>query len=228
MTRRSGVICALLFLALPWVWPFSPLEEGQRLLMENKPEQALPLLEEALNADPANESIYLYLGIIYEQLELSDRALGIMRRGLNVATKIKDVLYYNIGNDYFRQGENTVAEEMYSQAIKLNSAFADPYLNRANARLNQEKFADALNDYTIYMRLQPDTNQRAEIERMIGLLKGFLEEKIESERVEKERKNALMNEVLNSLRNASEDARNLSTGSGGFIEQEEQEIDIDE
>ena len=228
MKKRPGMIFALFFLALCRSWSFSPLEEGQKLLMENKPEEALPLLEEALNADPSNEIVYLYLGIVYEQLELGDKAIGIMRRGLNVAARIKDVLYYNIGNGYLRQTENTVAEEMYSQAIQANGGFADPYLNRANARLNQEKYAGALNDYTIYLKLEPDTSQRAEIERMISLLKDYLTQRIEQERVEKARENALMNEVLNSLRNASEDAQNLTTGSGGFIEEQEEEIDIDE
>ena len=37
-----------------------------------------------------------------------------------------------------------------------------------------------------------------------------------------------MNEVLNLLKNASEDAQNLSAGSEGIVEEEIEEIDIED
>ena len=46
------------------------------------------------------------------------------------------------------------------------------------------------------------------------------------EQEKKAREQALMNEVLNSLKNASEDAQNLSTGSKDILAEEEGEIDI--
>ena len=232
--RKSNLTIAflLLFPALS-ATAFSPLIEGEKLFMANKPSEALPLIEEALNADPQNEKIYLYLGIIYEQLSQSEKAIAIMQRGLEVADKTKDLLYFNIGNGFFKQGDNTLAEDMFSKAIVHNAGFAAPYLNRANVRLNQKNYSDALNDYIIFLRLEPESRQKPEIERVIALLKEFLAEQIEMEREQKAqeqekkaREQALMNEVLNSLKNASEDAQNLSTGSKDILAEEEGEIDI--
>ncbi|MQY77216.1 MAG: hypothetical protein GH155_06250, partial [Spirochaeta sp.] len=46
----------------------SMLDEGEKLFLENKPQEAEVILQEALQENPRNEKIYLYLGIIYEQL----------------------------------------------------------------------------------------------------------------------------------------------------------------
>jgi tetratricopeptide (TPR) repeat protein len=215
-------------LLLPTVAAFSPFEEGQKLFLDSKPQEALPLLLEALNADPANEGIYLYLGIVYEQLGQTDKSISIMRRGLNVADELADSLYFNIGNNFFRQNENIMAEDMYTKAISKNSGFPEPYLNRANSRINLENYRGALTDYTIYLKLKPETSQRTSVERMIRLLSDLLEDQEREERERTARERSLMNEVLNSLKNASEDALNLSTGTENILEEEEEEIDIED
>src|SRR4030043_421983 len=79
------------------------LQEGEKLFLQNKPQAALPLLEQALYENPDNERLYLYLGIVYEQLANPDKSIQVMRRGLNVARGVKDLLYFNIGNNLFRQ-----------------------------------------------------------------------------------------------------------------------------
>jgi tetratricopeptide (TPR) repeat protein len=200
MTRRSPIFFALLLL-LPTVAAFSPFEEGQKLFLDSKPQEALPLLLEALNADPANEGI---------------------------ADELADSLYFNIGNNFFRQNENIMAEDMYTKAISKNSGFPEPYLNRANSRINLENYRGALTDYTIYLKLKPETSQRTSVERMIRLLSDLLEDQEREERERTARERSLMNEVLNSLKNASEDALNLSTGTENILEEEEEEIDIED
>jgi len=117
---------------------------------------------------------------------------------------------------------------MYSKAIGVRSGFAEPYLNRANARLELEDYRGALNDYTVYLRLKPTAEQRLEIERMIELLRAFLEEQDREAREREAQEKALMNEVLNLLKNASENAQNLSAGSEGIVEEEIEEIDIED
>jgi tetratricopeptide (TPR) repeat protein len=203
------------------------LQEGEQLFLENKPQAALPHLEKALYEDPQEEKIYLYLGIVYEQLNDTEKSIQIMKRGLNVATGYKDLLYYNLGNNHFRLEEYTVAEQMYSNALQINGALDAAYLNRANARLELEQFQQARQDYIDYLRLAPDTPQRENIEKLIALLGQVLEEQ-ERERLEElERQKALLNEVLNTLQNASEDTRNLSAGSEE-IQEEYEEIDIED
>jgi tetratricopeptide (TPR) repeat protein len=215
----------LLFISL--LMATSSLEEGEKLFLDNQLQQALPALEAALYEEPQNEKIYLYLGIIYAQLGDAERSLQIMRRGLNVAREFLDRLYYNIANLYFRQGDYRLAEEMYGKALEANRRFGDGYLNRAQARMELEEYANARNDYIQYLRLVPDSPQRPEIEKLIALLEQALSAAELKRQQELAQQQALLNAVLDSLKNASEDTRNLSAGSEE-IEEEYEEIDITE
>ncbi len=206
----------------------SPLQEGEQLFMENNLHAALPLLEEALNADPNNEKIYLYLGIIYEQMGQSDKSISILQRGVELVGSLRHLLYYNIGNNLSRDGNNKLAEEMYTKSIAQRDRFAEPYLNRANARLNLKNYQGALSDYVVYLKLKPSSSQRSQVEKMIALLRAFLEERDKKEKDRLAKEKALMDEVLNALKNASEDAQNLSAGSEEILVETEKEIDIAE
>jgi tetratricopeptide (TPR) repeat protein len=201
------------------------LQQGEKFFLENKPQAALPLLEQALYENPDNERIYLYLGAVYEQLNNPDKSIQVLRRGLNVASSLKDLMYFNLGNNLFRQKEYTLAEQMYSNALETNRTFEDVYLNRANARLELASYAAARDDYIEYLRLAPNNPQREPIERLIALLGGLLDEQQRLKDEELAKQKALLNEVLNSLKNASEDTRNLSAGSENIQEQYD-EIDI--
>ncbi len=100
-------------------------DKGSALFVQNKPAEARPLLEEALADDPSNETVYLYLGIVYQQLGDADRAITILKRGLNIATLHKDLFLYNIGNNFFARGEFTFAEESYTAAVTANRTMPD-------------------------------------------------------------------------------------------------------
>ena len=206
----------------------SPFEEGERLYAENKPTQARALLEEALAADPRNVKIYAYLGVIYEQLGDHEGAISIMQRGLDVAGEYKPMFYFNIGNNFFARGELTLAQEMYSEAIELRTGYAEPYLPRANGRVNQGEYQGAIADYTMYLRLKPSTPHRRDVEKMIALLTGRLEQLDAEAKAQADAERDLLNQVLNALQNASEDAQNLSTRSEDVLEEDEDEIDIEE
>jgi len=205
----------------------SALQQGEKLFLENKPQEALPLLEQALYENPDNERLYLYLGIVYEQLANTDKSIQVLRRGLAVARSVKDLLYFNLGNNLFRQKEYTMAEQMYSNAIEANRTLEDAYLNRANARLELSSYAAAREDYIEYLRLAPNNPQREPIEKLIALLADFLAEQERLKQEELARQKALLNEVLSSLQNASEDTRNLSAGSEE-IQEEYEEVDIED
>jgi tetratricopeptide (TPR) repeat protein len=203
----------------------TPLEQGERLFLDNQPQEALPYLEKALYEAPQDERIYLYLSIVYEQLNNPAKAIQILKRGLGVAKKHRDFFYLNLGNNLFRQEEFTLAAQMYSNALEANGRLAEAYLNRANARLELELYPDAREDYVTYLQMDPLTPQRENIEKIIALLGGILAEQERLRQEELARQKELLNEVLNTLQNASEDARNLSAGSEK-IQEEYEEIDI--
>lgn len=208
------------------------LEKGEQLYLENRFQEALPVLESAMVQHPQNERIYLYLGTVYEELGMYEKAISVLQRGAIVAEVYSDLMYFNIGNNLFKQEKNALADEMYSRAIEINPRFAEAYLNRANNRVKYGEHAAAIDDYTVYLNLKPDNRQRESIEKMIALLSAQIEAELERLREEEEKRLAeeakqreLLNEVLNSLQKASKETKNLGVETEE-IEEVETETDI--
>jgi tetratricopeptide (TPR) repeat protein len=205
--------CALLFAAAALFGSSEFFDKGEALFVQNKPQDARPLLESALNDDPSNEKAYLYLGIIYQQLGDSQKAIDILKRGLGVASAYKDLFYYNIGNDFFSRKEFAFAEEMYTSAIATNKNLSESYLNRANTRLQLQNYDGALGDYSLFLQLAPQDPQRPSIEKIMALLRQAQDDKEKLRQTELARQQALMKDVLNSLNNAGDSTKNLSVES---------------
>lgn len=224
MVRRAGLLLLLALAGLPAFGASTFLERGEALFIQNQPKDAAPLLESALADDPSNEKIYLYLGIIYQQLGDLDKAMDVLTRGLAVATSYKDLMYYNIGNDMFARKDYGKADEAYSQALGVNKQLASGYLNRANARMQLKNYDAAVSDYLIYLQLQPQDPQRPRIEEVIRLIRQMQDATQKQLAEEQARQKALMNDVVNSLNNAGGDTKNLSVES---IKGKNDPVDVD-
>ena len=227
MWKRFFLLIFTLLFLNQWIVGTSYFEEGEKLLLANNPVEAKPLLEEALNLDPLNELIYLYLATVYEQLNDFQNSFTYLKKGVAYASNKKYIFYYNMGNNLFSQGQNTLAEEMYTKAIIDNSLFSDTFLNRANARLNQQKYKAAILDYKQYLQLKPNSSQRPQIEEVIRLLQEMLaeEERLQQEAAERDKN---LKNLLNSLQNAQDNTQNISAGADKIKHDYEEEDDIPE
>jgi tetratricopeptide (TPR) repeat protein len=206
--------------------------------MANKPQEALGFLEAAIAQDPAQIRAYLYLGIVYQQLGRIDDAVAVYRKVLPRAANEAPRVAFNLGNIYLRMGNNEYAEEFYTQAINLDSAYGPAYLNRANLRVKKGELAEALPDYDLYLSLEPRSAKRPQIERLCALIRAefaaeerrriLAEEEAERERqraaaeAERQRilaeeaearRRALLQEVSASLQSAAEETRGASAGT---------------
>jgi len=213
MGKRVTLVCLLLSVVTAGFGASTFFDNGEALFVQNKPQDARPLLESALNDDPANEKTYLYLGIIYQQLGDAQKAINVLNRGLGVAASWKDLFYYNIGNDLFSRKDYATAADMYSKAVAVNKDLPDAYLNRANARLQLKGWDGALADYTLYLQLRPQDPQRPSIEKIIGLLRQAQDDAQRAAQADADKQKALMDEILKSLNNAGDDTKNLSVES---------------
>jgi tetratricopeptide (TPR) repeat protein len=213
MAKRASVILAALLVTLPAFSASTFFEKGEALFVQNHPREAEPLLESALNDDPSNEKIYLYLGIIYQQIGDLDKAIDILKRGASVSTSYKDVMYYNMGNDLYAKKQYALAEQAHSEAIAANKEYVWAYLNRANDRMQLQSYDAAVDDYTTFLQLQPQDPRRPQIEAVINLLRGIKQAKLKQQEEEVARQKALMNDVMNSLNSAGDDTKNLSVES---------------
>jgi tetratricopeptide (TPR) repeat protein len=229
--KRFVLTTALLLFAFAACGASEFFTKGEALFVQNKPKDARPLLESALNDDPGNEMTYLYLGIIYQQLGDVQKAIDILDRGLSIASAYKELFYYNMGNDHFSRKDYALAEEMYSRAVSSKKDFPPAYLNRANARMQLQKQDDALADYTLFLQLAPTDTQRPNIEKVMAMIRQAQVEK-ENARLAEEaaikqeaaRQAALLEEIQKSLENAGDATKNLSVDS---VNGQTETVDVD-
>ena len=196
----------------------SLFEKGEDFFLKNQPGKAAALLEAALEEEPDNEKIYLYLGNVYEQLGKYRLAIDIMSRGAKLSDNYDNLLYFNIGNNYLALNETEAALEMFSKAIEADSQFPDVYLNRANLFVRQEKFMEAVKDYNLYLSLEPSSPQKESIQRMIDLLSKKIEE--ERDRLRKEEEERLRREEEERKKREEEERRRQEEEERKRLEEE--------
>jgi tetratricopeptide (TPR) repeat protein len=219
MFKKITVTGTLLFLAI-CCFGQSNLARGEELLMRNNPAEASVFLERALAEDPANVTIYLYLGIVYEQLNRPDEAIAIYRRALPIAGNMSATVANNLGNVYFSRGNTELAEQFYSQAIGINSVFSNAYLGRANTRIRSGQLLNAVNDYEQYLTLEPRSSQRENIQRLVNLIRSDIAAEEmrrviaaeEQQRLQEERQR-LLDVVSASLQSLSDSSQGISSGA---------------
>ncbi len=200
-------------------------KKAEDLYDHNKPVEARPLLEAAIAEEPSNELAYLYLGIVYQQLGDLNKAILTYKRGLNIASRYRERFLEYMGNCFHNQKQYTFAEQSFSDAITANPQLAVAYLNRANARMRLQKYDGAVEDYTVFLQLKPDYFERPKIEEVMKLLAKMRDANLARQKDEETRQKALMNDVMSSLNNASEDAKNLSVESLQF-KHDNEDVDI--
>lgn len=196
-------------------------DNGIRLFMDNKPAEAAPVLEQASREAGADEKVFLYLGIAYQQLNRWDDAIAAFRKGLAVSVQYRHMFLFNIANSFFAQGRNSFSLEYYDQAIAAKNDFAPAYLNRANAKMRLGDQPGAAADYSLYLSLEPGSAQAADIRRLLDLLAAkataAAQAKAQAEAqklAEEQARQAMLDAVAQSLLQAAESTTNLSAGSG--------------
>ena len=236
---KKSILFAIFVSFFSLIFAVDYFEEGKKLLYEDRPQEAVSALFKASQEAETPKSVYLYLGVAYFRTGKYSEALTYLSQG-----KDKDILnghlyYYNIGNVYFLQNQFEASELAYSEAISSNGLYAPAFLNRANTRIKLEKLEGALQDYKIYLNLNPETLQRSSIEKMISLLEGIAEEAArakalveakkaaeEAERLAAEERYKKLMDDVNSNLSSVDNADALSAGADNTIDySEENELD---
>ncbi len=202
-------------------------QKAKELYAKNQLTEAKPLLEQAISESPADTDLYLQLGMVNQIQKNYDKAIEVLKRGLLIAKDNKAEFYYDIGNNYWLLGKFSIAEEMYTSAIASDSSYSLAYLDRANVRMELENYDGAAADYTIYLQLKPQDPQRPQIEALLAALRKMQDAIAQKKRDEEAKQKALMNDVLNSLNNASTDTKNLSVESLQF-KKDTEDVDIED
>ena len=200
--------------------PGTDFSQGEELFLHNKPEEALPFLEKAFIANQEHLEGALYLAMCYEQLGRLDEAVTIYRIILPNAGDKTATVACNLGNVYFKRDNFSLAQQFYTQAIRADPAYASAWLNRANVFVRNGSLQEAISDYERYLRLEPGSSQRIQIERLISLIQEeFAAGEIrrlmaaEAAREESERRQRLIDEVSASLQAQADEAEGIAAGA---------------
>ena len=219
MKKRFLLVFLAVFTAV-WGFTQDSFARGEELFMRNNPSEASVYLENAVSEDPLRIEAFLYLGIVYEQMDRADEAIAVYRQVLGRAGGLTANVANNLGNVYFKKGVTDEAELMFSQAIEADRAYAPAFLGRANVRVKRGALQEAVGDYEQYLLLEPRSLQRSAIERLTGFIKAEFAEAErrrlvaeEVARLEAERRQRLLDEVSASLHGAAGASQGLSSGA---------------
>ncbi len=220
----------------------SLFHQAERAFMNNRPEEAALLFEEARRAEPGREEIYNYLGLAYQQTGNLNKAAETFQAGIARGGSLTEKLRFNLGNVYMAAGQYQKAAEVFGRVVSGGGPLQGrARLNRANSYLKQGSREMAVQDYTLYVNGHPQDPQAPVIRQLIGLLRKEMEEEArlaeeqrkrreEEERRRKEekaRQEALLSDIMSSLDESSEDTANMSAESED-IEIEEEESGIED
>lgn len=163
---------------------------GEYYFKENEPEQAIPYLRLAMTEESVDKMVYNYLGLCYYQIGKYQDSLDTFLKGTTVSGTNKRQLFFNAGNSAFSLGQFDKAVEFYSYSLAADSGFSGAVLNRGNAYFNLVQYKNAITDYYKYLELEPNSDQKEMILRLIALLEQelvFQEEEAERLAAEQER-----------------------------------------
>lgn len=172
--------------------------DGVRQFKANNPSGAAVLLEEEIQKGDISIDTYNFLGLSYFQLGEYAKAIDAFERGMKAPVADRKQLCYNEGAVAYASGDYARAESCFSLAFAVAPQMYQAVLNRANSRLMQKKYADALSDYKSYIASVPDDSQRDDILRLIAALEEQLvfEEQEKIRLAEEERRLAEENERM--------------------------------
>lgn len=203
----------------------------------------------AMEEEPGQDRVHLLLGVVYQKTSRFDKAEESYLAGADMGGGSRDNLLFNLANLYYAQGRKDEAVSLYTDIVGGYSDFkAGALLNRANCHLSLGDFPRARDDYSLYLEWEPQAEQRDQIEQMIALLNRKIadeEERLrlaaqqkaleEQRRLEAEKKaaeeaarqQALLDEILASLEEVSDETQVMSAESE-TIEIEDEYSDIEE
>ena len=177
----------------------SAQSQGEKLFKENKPKEAVQVLENEILNNQISANTYNFLGLGYYQLEEYAKSLDAFERGIKAQPSNKKLLSFNKGNTYYVMKDYTSAIEAYTQSFLDDATFYEALLNRANAFLMADQLNNAKTDYELFIEKCPEDSQRPKIEKLIQALIDEIARREEEARLLAEQNKALWEEIDPSI-----------------------------
>lgn len=182
MKKKFFVVFFILFNSLICFAQVTSVSPGEKLFLENKPRDAVILLDGEINQENVNPKLFNYLGLAYYQIGEYDKSVAVFAKGLSTPGTNKKILSFNQGNSYFAIKDYKNAISAYSLALAADANYVEALLNRANSYTMNVQYEEAIADYERFLLLRPNDVQRQPI---IDLIKALQRElvRLEQERI---------------------------------------------
>ena len=113
------------------------------------------IYKQVLIIDPNHAASWMNLGLTYNKLGSSDKALAALNRAKQL-TPDKSAVHYNIGNIYMDQGALRPAMSAYRQALRTNPKFGDASNNLGETLIRQGDHSAAIAEFRRGLIYNPD------------------------------------------------------------------------
>lgn len=144
---------------------------SERLNLLKETEKAVASLKEAIKLDEKNETAHSLLGSIYNE-QNSDECVKHYTRSVDL-NKRSFLAHRGLGNYYLKIRDLPKCENYYTRALQINpTRYGSVYKNRAIARMQQGKNAQAREDLEEYLKLVRNAPDADTISQAISELRG--------------------------------------------------------
>ena len=168
---RKKIFLLYFVISSVFIFAQSSKSEGEKLFLENNPEQAIVLLEQEITMENVNPKLFNYLGLAYFQVGEFEKSIEVFSKGISTSGTNKKLLSYNQGNSYFALKDFENAIKAYSLSLTADPNYKEALLNRANAYTMNANYDLAVADYEKFLELYPDDSQKEPINELILALR---------------------------------------------------------
>ncbi len=164
--------------------------QGEVLFKENKPKEAVKVLENEILNGIISANTYNFLGLGYYQIGEYAKSIDAFNRGIKEQPSISKLLTYNQGNTYYAMKDYTSAVRCYTEVLSEDMEYSEAWLNRANALLMAGQLKAAREEYIGFLEKWPDDKQHVQIEELIKALEAEIVRREEEARLLAEQEKA--------------------------------------
>ena len=175
--RRAGVLLVGIVLVCSGAWWLHHSNAyvlhavtGQRLLTENKTDQAIVELQTAVRQRPGYVPAHYALARAYWVKSDFASAEGELKRVIELNPKDEGAYYY-LGMTYLEQKRPQPAREMFTQLLRVNPSSAEAHFGLGAVFSTEQKYPEAIEEYKLTAKLDPDYDG---VYQEIGLLQARL------------------------------------------------------
>ena len=144
---------------------------GQRLLTENKTEQAIAELQTAIRQRPGYVPAHYELARAYWIKRDFASAEGELKRVIELKPKDEGAYFY-LGMTYLEEKRPQPARETFTQLLRVNPNSANAHFGLGAVSSTEQKYPEAIEEYKLTAKLDPDYDG---VYQEMGLVQARLE-----------------------------------------------------